>query len=160
MGSASYEDVGKGTMDDESSIQKISENMGCSGGKKAQKRAQQKEMAAKKKAEKASVEELVRECKKAQRVAKEGDLRGHEEPLVKEFCATKAGKKHGGRRRGKAAAEGSGSDGADPKMTCAVCAEEFPSRTQLFAHIRSSGHAILKEVPQPAKQTKSQKKKK
>merc|ERR1712007_159856 len=158
--SASYEDVGKGTMDDESSIQEISENVGCSIGKKVQKRAQQKEIVAKKKAEKASVEELVRGCKKAQRVAKEGEVRGREEPSVEEICATKPSKKPGGRRGRKAAAEGSGSDGADPKMTCAVCAEEFPSRTQLFSHIRSSGHAVIKEVPQPAKQTRSQKKKK
>lgn len=40
--------------------------------------------------------------------------------------------------------------GPDPNQTpgvCGVCGAEFPSRSKLFDHIKTSGHALLKEVP-------------
>jgi len=39
-------------------------------------------------------------------------------------------------------------DPGDPvAATCAVCGEEFSSRTKMFQHIKATGHAALKEVP-------------
>ncbi|VDN12550.1 unnamed protein product [Dibothriocephalus latus] len=34
---------------------------------------------------------------------------------------------------------------------CKVCSEEFPSKNKLFAHIKESGHAVLKTVAPTAK---------
>eukprot|EP00793_Prasinoderma_coloniale_P001077 PRCOL_00006068-RA len=44
-----------------------------------------------------------------------------------------------------AGGKGSG-NGIDPGNVCKVCGETFPSRTALFRHIRSSGHAALRSV--------------
>ena len=44
-----------------------------------------------------------------------------------------------------AGGKGSG-NGIDPGNMCKVCGETFPSRTALFRHIRSSGHAALRSV--------------
>lgn len=60
------------------------------------------------------------------------------------------------------------SNKTDPSQkpgTCGICGEEFPSRSKLFDHIKSTGHAMLKQAPQTndlsaQKQGKKNKKKK
>ena len=43
---------------------------------------------------------------------------------------------------------------------CGVCGGEFPSRSKLFEHIKSSGHAVLKDAPPQQQNTQGKKNKK
>ena len=42
---------------------------------------------------------------------------------------------------------------------CGICGGEFPSRSKLFEHIKSSGHAMLKDAPSQQTQQNTQGKK-
>jgi DnaJ homolog subfamily A member 5 len=48
------------------------------------------------------------------------------------------------RKRAKKAAAAAASEQPDNAYTCATCNSAFPSRTQLFQHIKDHGHAALK----------------
>lgn len=41
---------------------------------------------------------------------------------------------------------------ADKTLSCSMCGVHFPSRNQLFAHLKESGHAIAKETQKKSKQ--------
>lgn len=51
----------------------------------------------------------------------------------------KPGKQAKGRRRGSR--KGGAEAAKQPELACSVCAQEFSSRTKLFAHISQTGHA-------------------
>lgn len=73
---------------------------------------------------------------------------GHSEPTKAEKRAARrakrkakaAAKEGGGATAGKAKGGGGGDAGTD----CAVCGAEFGTRNKLFAHIKKTGHAVLK----------------
>ena len=51
----------------------------------------------------------------------------------------KPGKQAKGRRRGSR--KGGAEAAKQPELACSVCAQDFSSRTKLFAHISQTGHA-------------------
>ncbi|KAF5396421.1 DnaJ subfamily A member 5, partial [Paragonimus heterotremus] len=46
-----------------------------------------------------------------------------------------------------------------PSLVCEVCTTEFPSRNQLFAHLKSTGHAIVKKPVNSASRLRTKTKK-
>ncbi|KAA3672704.1 DnaJ subfamily A member 5 [Paragonimus westermani] len=45
-----------------------------------------------------------------------------------------------------------------PSLVCEVCTTEFPSRNQLFAHLKSTGHAVVKRPANSASRPKTKNK--
>ena len=62
------------------------------------------------------------------------------EAAAKEESKKRRANKGGGKKKAAAAQEAS----VTPELACSVCEAQFSSRTKLFAHIKSSGHAWLK----------------
>lgn len=122
----------------------------AAGGRRAQKKAQQREVQLQRQTQKGSVQELVDGCRKAQRAVKRGEA-GDE-------AADGTGSPGGGTEAAPAAEPaaaaasrgGSGKQAAAAAATegtrCAVCGEDFSSRSKLFQHIKATGHAVLKPV--------------
>lgn len=129
-------------------------------------REKQKALADEKKAAAAAVQELVDEVRKAQREAKKGAGEGSSVASAADVDeADHCPPVRGGSQHAPAAAKKKGKNkGGEEEssvIACGVCGEVFESRTKLFAHIRSSGHAVLKVMPEPvsAKGKNSKKKK-
>lgn len=150
---AEEEDKGSSSEDSEEDAEGAAGARGSAAdgsGKRVQRRAQQMALLKQKQAERASVQDLVSNCKKAQRAAKTG----------------------AGEAPGDGAADGGsipevfappprGVVGSPPEGNrCGVCGEDFESRTKLFQHIKVSGHALLKPgPPEDAGAAKGRKKK-
>mmetsp|Transcript_129883 Transcript_129883/g.416793 ORF Transcript_129883/g.416793 Transcript_129883/m.416793 type:complete len:617 (+) Transcript_129883:151-2001(+) len=105
---------------------------------RAQKKAQQRELLLQKKAEKDKVEELVRQVKK-------GGVEGSEVAEATSPAAAGAGVAAPSKPKSNAA-PAAAAEGAK----CDVCGVEFTSRTKLFQHIKETGHAALKTMPDAA----------
>mmetsp|Transcript_11327 Transcript_11327/g.28490 ORF Transcript_11327/g.28490 Transcript_11327/m.28490 type:complete len:621 (-) Transcript_11327:255-2117(-) len=116
-------------------------------GKRAQKKAQQRALLLEKKAQKEGVEELVNGVRKAQKAAKQ-DADGANATATGEEAESEA---KPGRSPKEAATTGGGPMAVAPPdgSRCAVCGEEFPSRSKLFQHIKATGHAALKPMDPP-----------
>lgn len=121
------------------------------GSKKQMKRETQKEVLLEKRAEKEHVQNLVRATKKAAKAEKNGTEVGLDEAEAAQVGANAT--------NGKAAKGKKGGASEPSEALCSVCGEEFPSRTQLFKHIKESGHAVLKEMPREAAPKAGKKKK-
>eukprot|EP00933_Yihiella_yeosuensis_P022607 TRINITY_DN17787_c0_g1_i1.p1 TRINITY_DN17787_c0_g1~~TRINITY_DN17787_c0_g1_i1.p1 ORF type:complete len:579 (-),score=213.30 TRINITY_DN17787_c0_g1_i1:103-1839(-) len=102
-------------------------------GKRAQRKAELMAMLLERRQEKDNVQELVNNTKKAQRAAKKAE---------KDQVQASAGVV-----------------GEPPEGNiCGVCKKDFASRSQLFAHVKEKGHALLKPMAGEA-QAKGKKKK-
>jgi len=121
-----------------------------SGSKKAQKRAKQKALLLAKSKERENVQELVKNCKKAQREEKKDGVDEAGQPSVEGDGLAAASAAGETEQRPAAGAE---------THRCAVCGELFPSRSKLFQHIKATGHAALKEVSAAELPGKGRKKK-
>uniref|UniRef100_A0A0K0F7Q2 DnaJ homolog subfamily C member 21 n=1 Tax=Strongyloides venezuelensis TaxID=75913 RepID=A0A0K0F7Q2_STRVS len=82
------------------------------------------------------------------------------EEVKKEDCEDKEKKKKN-RRRDKTASEAQTlpTPSQPVSSSCSICKKTFESRTKLFNHIRTEGHAQLKTVDTQVEKKKSQKKK-
>merc|ERR1712014_188152 len=95
--------------------------------KAKQKKARQKALLLEKSREKEHTQELIQGVKKAQREAKKdaGDV-------PSEVCQP-------------VSLEPGADNSSDNR--CAVCKETFPSRSKMFQHIKTTGHAASKQAP-------------
>lgn len=142
--------------------------MGSAGSKKAEKRAKQKELLLEKQREKEKIQQLVSGVKKANDKAREDAEAEGEPEAASASAATEsrkpkgspapkeaAGARHTDSKKG-AGGQGAGAGPAD--ATCAVCGKQFESRSKMFEHLKTSGHAAPKELPvEPAKAGKKKK---
>lgn len=146
----SEDEVGEEAKDDRTSVQPVA---GGGSSKRQAKKEKHKSLLLEKRAEKEQVQSLVNAVKaaKAGRESTEATFNGSS------TTPTPGAVNANSFANGKNCSDCAPANGSEAR--CAVCGEEYPSRTQLFKHIKETGHAALKGSPLEAAAPKSRKKK-